>query len=226
MNEGKKPQDDLKTLEKFVKQLHMYAPDQLRNALKISIGIARGALEGGSTDAALLPEFDGEACMIIFPKDSGHQINPGDPVRIEVAGTDEGLIVYRAQVASVRGDWKEICLLRDFSMQTLERRGAKRFSVFTKAEYYPPEDGGKGVRAEIGVVLNFSETGLLLASSVPLELEKELTISFEMNWGAVSGTPVTIAGTIVREQDRREKSDQGTYPYSYGVKFKTPFKPA
>ena len=36
--------DDLKTLSKIEGQVHMYTPDQLRNALKIVIKIARLAL--------------------------------------------------------------------------------------------------------------------------------------------------------------------------------------
>lgn len=158
MAETKPLQDDLKTLNKFSQQLHMYGPDQLRTALKLTIGMAKKAME--------------------------------------------------------------LCSTAELSVQQAERRKAKRFPMNIKAAYFPLMDGERGEILENGIILNLSKTGLLLASPVPLEAGEVLVIMFDINWDEITGVPVGVLGTIVRERTDFAATRLGKYHYSYGVKFK------
>jgi hypothetical protein len=160
MSDNKAPQEYLKTLEKYSKQLHMYAPDQLRSALKNTIGMAKEIIE--------------------------------ESIALEA---------------------------KDISLHQPERRRAKRFPIYSKAEYYYQKDGEP---MEKGMLLDISKTGLLLASPTPLEMERELVIMFEINWGDVTGVPVGVVGVIVREQKNVAKASLGNYHYCYGVQFNLP----
>jgi len=221
MIESTAPNDDIKTLEKFSKQLHMYAPDQLRKALKITIGIARDAIENNLESDALMA-FDKEECLVIFPKESGFRLLPGDEVEMKVPGDDGALRVYRAKVASVKGSWKEICCLTDLSLRQQERRGAKRYPMFADAEYCSLKDPIRGGGIEKGILLNISKTGLLLAVPTPLVLGGSLTIMFEINWEDIDGVPVGIVGTVVREEKITAAQHLGRNNYCYGVRFNLP----
>jgi hypothetical protein len=162
MSDNKAPQEYLKTLEKYSKQLHMYAPDQLRSALKNTIGMAKEIIE--------------------------------ESIALEA---------------------------KDTSLHQPERRQAKRFPIYSKAEYCHQKIGNT---MENGMLLNISKTGLLLASPAPLELGDRLVVMFEINWGDVTGVPVGVLGAIVREQ--RTTAGLGKYPYCYGFKFSMPSKVA
>ena len=64
MTNPKELRDRLKTLSKLRQQLHMYNPDQLRNALKIAVTYAREATEGllqvAATQDIIWPEKKAE----------------------------------------------------------------------------------------------------------------------------------------------------------------------
>jgi hypothetical protein len=164
MSDNKAPQEYLKTLDKYSKQLHMYAPDQLRSALKVAIGMAKEVIE--------------------------------ERIALEA---------------------------KDISSHQPERRKAKRFPIYSKAEYCHQKIGDT---MENGILLNISKTGLLLASPKPLELGDRLVIMFEINWGDVTGVPVGVVGAIVREQKNAAKAPLGNYHYCYGVKFNLPSRVA
>lgn len=164
MSGNKAPQEYLKTLEKYSKQLHMYSPDQLRSALKTTISMVKEIIE--------------------------------ERTALET---------------------------KEFSLNQPERRKAKRFPIYSKAEFCHQKIAGTFMN---GILLNISKTGLLLASPKHLELGDRLVIMFEINWGEVTGVPVGVVGAIVREQENVVKAPLGNYHYCYGVRFNLPGRAA
>jgi hypothetical protein len=119
----------------------------------------------------------------------------------------------------------ELCSIQETSPQQPERRGAKRFPMYIDAEYYPlkhysleeEEEGEESIHQ--GLLMNISKTGLLLASARPLRPGSVLTILFDINWGEITGVPVGVVGSVVREQANLAASRLGKYHYYYGIKF-------
>ena len=219
----KEHEDHLKAMEKFSKQLHMYTPEQLRNTLKIAIGITRDALGSRDIDPAPRPgDESSERIAVILPRDSDFRAFPGEDIRIEVSNGEETLWVFQAKVGSVKG--REIYCLEDLPDLKPERRGANRVPVHARAEYcsYHATRTGEGTFTR-GTILNISETGLLLASSIPLRMQQDLMLMFEVDWDDRFVKPVIIVGTVVREQETTVGEVQQK---QYGVRFTSPFKAA
>jgi hypothetical protein len=214
--------DNLKTLDKFSKQLHMYSSDQLRYALKVSIGMVKDIISSGTSQEAIMTRLEEDACMIVLPKGSGFHVQPGDEVRIEVAGGHEGC-VYRATVAGLAAQSDdEVCYLKEFTLHRQERRGAQRFPVRLQTRFFNPQDGAPQLTPYEGVVLNISRTGLCLVSNNPLPAGSGIVFPLGMgleNLEVPPGTP----GTITRVREEQEASG---YLYSYGVVFDQPVRAA
>ena len=224
MAETKTSADAIKTLDKFSKQLHMYTSDDLRSALKMSISIAKGAINSGNPQEALVTGLEKDEGMITLPAGSGLKAQPGDDVRIEVESGDGSIQVYVAEVVDVKsqqGD--EVCLLKDFALlEQGERRRAKRHPVHIKTKYYSYRDGENREFLYDGTVLNISDKGLYLASDIPMKDGNGIVFMTDIgleNMEMPSGT----SGTIVRA--KREDTNFG-YLYSYGVKFNLPLSAA
>ena len=224
MIEGKELHNDLLTLEKFAKQVHMYTPDRLRSVLKITIDMAKKAVEESTKYEALMVGLDREECLVIFPQDSGLKVVPGDDVEMAVPAGDAGVTLYRAKVDRVQGSRGEICRLKDlYPVQQAERREAFRFPVRIAAEYcYVKDDRRRGEAIASGQLLNISRTGLFMASDVPLRVGKVMAILFEVDWDGVLNMPMGVVGTIVREEKQPLMMDPMDHRYLYGVKFKPP----
>ena len=224
MAETKTSADAIKTLDKFNKQLHMYSSDELRKALKISIGIAKDTLKSSNAGEVLVTRLEKDECMITFPTGSSFKAQPGDDVQIEVDSGDGGIQVYVAQVADVKSQPDdEVCILKDFALlQQGERRRAKRFPVHIKTKYYSQKDDEKKQFLYDGTVLNISNKGLYLASDIPMKDGSGIVFMTDMGLETME-IPSGTSGTIVRV--KREDMNFG-YLYSYGVKFNLPLSAA
>lgn len=120
MNNTKTPDSDLKTLETFSQQHHMYTPDQLRNVLRIAIGIAREALR--DSFEAFRSGFGGDMGLLVFPKDGGPGEFSEDVLKAPSVVAD--IKVYAAGVVEVRR-LGEIILSKDKAWQGAAEGGVK-----------------------------------------------------------------------------------------------------
>ncbi len=103
-------------------------PEKFKTTLKIGCRKDRVRFE------AIMSDFDGEACLVVLPKDSLIRLVTGEDVELDVP-SNEGLKMYRGTVAEVGGRFGEICSLKDITFLQYERRRAERLTVHSSAEY-------------------------------------------------------------------------------------------
>ena len=214
--------DDLLTLQKYIKQLHMYPADQLRSALKTTIKIAMEAIEDNVTYEDSMSGVNREECLVIIAKNENLLDLPGDDMRLEISLGDEGLHVFKAKVCKDEASQGKTWGLQDISyFEKLDKRGEKRVPMSIEVEYCLSQDQGKGAPLEVGQLLNFSSTGLLLSTKKPLALGSEIMMMLDLNWGDLK-VPMGVVGAVIREQKDVDKLYSKAYAYGYGVKFYSP----
>ena len=171
---------------------------------------------------ALMSGYNVDKCFVVFPRAAAFPVQTGDDLVMEIQSVEEGLSRYGGTVARTWGKQGEICLLKDvLLLERLDRRSAPRFSVNIQAEFGDLKDEDTGKSLYQGLIINLSKTGLLLAASIPLSLERVIVMMFDLDWDEIE-VPVGVVGTVVREQTPVPGTGPEGYDYFYGVKFNSP----
>lgn len=141
---------------------------------------------------------------------------PGNKVRIEIPQKGDALYVSVATISKIMKKKNTVCILKDISEPVrFQRRRSERIPVTIKAEYSVQFQE----EVEEGLILDISESGVLMAVKRPLTVGSQLLLIFELPFNA-DQVPVGVMGIIIREQKDFVFLNDDEYSYAYGIQFK------
>ena len=144
------------------------------------------------------------------------ELQPGDALQLEIAQPQDALYVVDARVTEVEaGDATCTLVLRGVPRR-LQRRQSRRIPARLQSQYILLEQDQEH---NVGLILDISRDGALLAVPEPLDLSCGLMLFFELFTGKDEQLTTGVRGKVIREHlSSRENL------YSYGVVFDRPLE--